>query len=192
MCSGVGRRTCARKHSSCCRRCRLFSSPCLRAPNRSRASLLISEAFSQETKTRLSYERSSPIVARGETSDIHQRQLLRCGFTLEQTERHEEEANTLFKKNRLICEATPELSSLCVLLLFRLCSHRIIEPRTAELSAFGFQRICLLRCRTDTTGSHARLPNAPKCCLLNQISGSMSASAQPQLNVQHKVRRTVS
>lgn len=48
VCSSIRRQTCDRKHLSCCRRCRLFSSACLKSSsNRSQSSLLITEAFSQ-------------------------------------------------------------------------------------------------------------------------------------------------
>lgn len=101
VCSRVLRWTCARKRSSCCRCCRLFSSACLNsALNCSQWSFLIIEAFGKENTTKVR------LLVTDHREGRHRKKTA-IEFLLQQAERNTKESSvtqtnnkpTLSKKN---------------------------------------------------------------------------------------------
>lgn len=151
----------------------MFSSACLKsASNRSRSSLLITEAFSQEmlALNENRAERRALVAdyregkeARISTNSNYCDVARRCNERRGGTRRRARKP----RQTNTFQEKVPATDSLLkrrrssphnVFSRFRLCSNRIIEHNNQVCSLLLLLRsICSLRCRLVTTGSHARL-----------------------------------
>lgn len=151
----------------------MFSSACLKsASNRSRSSLLITEAFSQEMLA-LNENRAERRALVADYREVKEARISTNSNYCDVARRCNERRGGTRKRARkprqtnTFQEKVPATDSLLkrrrssphnVFSRFRLCSNRIIEHNNQVCSLLLLLRsICSLRCRLVTTGSHARL-----------------------------------